>query len=95
MITDLLKFTISEECIEDAIVLMRAQMKNNLSDKGCLTSKTFRSKTNPNELFLLLVWENQESIDNHLKTDHDKKFRENLDPMLAGPPEFYDWEEIA
>ena len=42
MITDLLKFTIKEECVEDAIELMKKQMKNNLGDEGCLISNTFR-----------------------------------------------------
>ena len=95
MIIDLIKFSIKDECVDEAIELMKKQMINNLSDEGCLISNTFRSKTNPNELYLLLGWENQDAIDKHLKTDHDSKFRENLDPLLAGPPEFFDWEKIA
>ena len=95
MITDLLKFTIKEEFIEDAMMLMKKQMQNNLGDEGCLLSSTFRSKTNQNELYLLLGWESPEAIEKHLKADHDLKFREALDPMLAGPPEFFDWVKIA
>ena len=89
MIVDLLKFTIKEECAAEAALLMRKQMKNNLSDEGCLMSNTFLSKTNPNELFLLLGWDSQEAIDKHLETEHDKNFREALDPMLSCPPDFY------
>jgi len=95
MITDLLKFTIREEAVEDAAKLMKSQMKNNLGDEGCLIAKAFRSNINRNEIFVLLGWEDQAAIDKHLKTDHDRKFREDLDPLLAGPPEFYDWETIA
>ena len=95
MIVDLLKFTIKEGRAAEAIELMKRQMRNNLGDEGCQISKTFQSKTNANELFLLLVWENQEAIDKHLKSDHDLKFREDLDPLLAGPPEFYDWTPVA
>jgi len=95
MIIDLLKFTIKDGCAEDAIELMKNQMKNNLGDEGCLMSNTLQSKTNPNELFLLLVWENPEAIEKHLKSEHDLKFRVDLDPFLAGPPEFYDWEKLA
>ena len=94
MITDLLKFTIKEGAIADASELMKKQMQNNISDEGCLMANAFRSKTNPNEIFVLLGWEDQQAIENHLKTDHDLKFRENLDPLLACPPEFYDWEPI-
>ena len=88
MIIDLLKFTIKEEYAADAVKLMEKQMKNNLGDEGCLMSNTFRSKTNSNELYLMLAWENQDSIDKHLATDHDREFREALDPMLAAPPDF-------
>ena len=89
-----MKFTIKEGRVAEALELMKAQMKNNLGDEGCLMSNTFQSKTNPNELFLLLGWESPEAIEKHLKSDHDHKFRENLDPLLAGPPEFFDWEKI-
>lgn len=95
MITDLLKFTIKSDSIDAAAELMKKQMQNNLGDEGCLLAKAFRSKTNANEIFILLGWEDQAAIDKHLSTDHDRLFRENLDPLLDGPPEFYDWETIA
>ena len=95
MITDLLKFTIKDQSIDEAMKLMKKQMANNLGDEGCLMSNAFRSVQNPNEIYLLLGWENQESIDKHLKTDHDNAFRKELDPLLAGPPLFFDWELIA
>ena len=95
MITDLLKFIIKENAVSEAAAVFDKQMKDNLKDEGCLMSQTFKSKTNPCEFYLLLCWENQDAIDKHLVTEHDLKFRENLDPLLAGPPEFFDWELIA
>ena len=95
MITDLLRFTIREGSIDEAVDLMKKQMKRNLGDEGCLMSNAFQSKTNPNDIYLLLGWENEDAIDKHLKTEHDKEFREELDPLLAGPPEFFEWEIIA
>ena len=94
MITDLLKFTIKEEAMAEAIELMKKQMQDNLSDEGCQLAKTFRSKTNTNEIFMLLGWENQDAISRHLEAEHDQLFRENLDPLLAGAPEFFEWEPI-
>ena len=94
MITDLLKFTIKEDAAGKAVPLFKAQMENNLGDAGCVMSKTFRSKNEPNCFYMLLAWENQAAIDAHLETDHDLKFREGLDPLLAGPPEFFEWEEL-
>jgi len=95
MITDLLKFTIKEGSMEAAAELMKKQTKNDLGDEGCLMAEAFRSKTDANTIFLLLGWENQAAIDKHLKTAHDLLFRENLDPLLAAPPIFFDWETIS
>ena len=94
MITDLLKFTIKNDAATQAAALFKEQMENNLNDEGCMISKTFRSKTDPNSYYMLLGWENQAAIDKHLETEHDLKFREGLDPILACPPEFFEWEEV-
>ena len=95
MIVDLLKFNIKSETADEAIGIFAEQMEDNLGDEGCLLSKTFRSKTNPGEFFMLLGWENQEAIEKHLVTEHDLLFREKMDPHLEGPPEFFAWEPIA
>ena len=94
MITDMLKFTVKEGCADQAKALMAAQMKANLGDNGCVISKTFQSKTNACDFYMLLCWENREAIDAHLETEHDLTFREGLDPILAGPPEFFEWDEV-
>ena len=95
MIVDLLKFQIKDGCAGEAAELFKRQMKNNLGDEGCLLSKALRSKTDPNEFYVLLGWEGPEAIEKHLKTEHDLQFRVDLDPFIAGPPEFFDWETIG
>jgi quinol monooxygenase YgiN len=95
MLIDLLKFQIKDGCGDKAAELFKRQMKNNLGDEGCLLSKSFRSTKNANEFYILLGWENPEAIERHLKTSHDLRFREDLDPFIAGPPEFFEWEEIV
>ena len=95
MLIDLLKFKLKKETADEAVGLFSQQMKNNLGDEGCLLSQTFRSTTDPSEFYLLLGWENPEAIERHLKTEHDLRFRENLDPYLTQPPEIFDWEPIA
>jgi len=95
MITDMIKFTIQDDYIPEAINLMKDQMIANLDDKGCIISKTFQSKENPADMYMLLCWEDQEAIDAHLGSAHDQIFRDGLDPILAGPPEFFEWEELV
>lgn len=94
MITDMIKFTIKDSAVTAAKASMKKQMEANLGDEGCVISKTFQSKANPCEMYMLLCWENQAAIDKHLESEHDLEFRETLDPLLAGPPEFFEWEEI-
>ena len=94
MISDMIKFTIIEGAMPTAVGLMAGQMKNNMAEDGCLLSKAFRSKTNPNEIYMLLSWENQAVVDKHLTAEYDLRFRGELDPLLAGPPEFVQLEEI-
>lgn len=94
MITDLIKFKIKEGCAEEAAALIRGAMQDDLGDEGCLLAKAFLSKTEANLIYVLLGWENRESIDKHLKTDHDRLFIKNLDPLLDGPHEFVAWEPL-
>lgn len=95
MIVDLLKFQIKDGCAEKAAEIFKRQMKDNLGDEGCLLSKSFRSTKDPNEFYMLLGWETPEAIEKHLKTEHDLRFRDDVDPFIACPPEFFDWEEIV
>ena len=95
MITDMLRFAIKEGYVPEAITLMKTQTQETLNDDGCLVSKAFQSRANPNCIYMLLCWEDQAAIDKHLASEHDLKFREGLDPLLASPPEFFEWDEIV
>ena len=86
MLVDLLKFVVTDA--ETAELLMKEQTIASREDEGCRFAHVFRSKDNPRELFMLMSWENQESVDKHMDTEHDIVFREKFDPILAGPPEF-------
>jgi len=95
MLIDLLKFSIKQGKIAEATELFVQQMKNISEAEGCLLSKALQSKTNLNDIYLLLVWENPEDIEKHSKTEHDSKFREDLASLIVEPPELFDWETIA
>ena len=86
MLVDLLKFVVTDA--ETAAALMKEQTIASREDDGCRFAHVFRSKDNPAELFMLMSWENQASVDKHMDTEHDIVFREKFDPILAGPPEF-------
>jgi len=86
MLVDLLKFVVTDAGAAE--LLMKEQTVASREDEGCLYAHVFRSKDDPAEIFMLMSWENQESVDKHMDTEHDILFRERLDPILAGPPEF-------
>jgi len=86
MLVDLLKFVVTDAGAAE--LLMKEQTVASREDEGCRYAHVFRSKDDPAEIFMLMSWENQESVDKHMDTEHDILFRERLDPILAGPPEF-------
>ena len=90
MIIDLLKFTVKDGRGDASAALMKEQAVNTRGDEGCEYAHVFRSKENPDELYMLMAWADQESVEKHLKTEHDLRFREGLDPELARPPEFFE-----
>ena len=94
MISDLLKFTAKDGCVDAVIEAMKIQAEANKQDEGCLMSYVYQSNSNSKEIFMLLGWENQEAVDKHLATEHDAQFRESVDDKIDGPPEFFDWTQI-
>ena len=88
MLIDLLKFQVTDS--EAAFSLIKQQTVDTRGDEGCFFAHAFRAKENPSELFMLMAWENQDSVEKHFETDHDVKFREKLDEILSGPPEFFE-----
>ena len=94
MIIDLIKFTIKDESIDDAIKAMKVQAEANQADEGHVMSHVFQSNSNSKELYMLLGWENQDAVDKHLATEHDAQFRTAIDDKLAGPPDFFEWTQI-
>jgi quinol monooxygenase YgiN len=94
MIIDLLKFTVQDACADDVIRAMKIQAEANKKDEGHVMTHVFQSNANPNELYMLLGWENQEAVDKHLATEHDEVFRVSIDDKLDGPPAFFEWTQI-
>jgi quinol monooxygenase YgiN len=94
MIIDLIKFTARDACTDDVIRAMKIQADANRADEGHVMTHVFQSKAKPNELYMLLGWENQEAVDKHLATEHDAAFRVSVDDKLAGPPDFFEWTQV-
>lgn len=94
MMIDLIKFTVKDGATPAAIEAMTAQTHANRGEAGCVLSHVFQGKDNPGELYMLLGWADQGAVESHLRTEHDQRFREAMDPLLADPPQFFEWDKI-
>ena len=88
MLVDLLKFSVKDG--DAAHALMKEQTVMSRGDEGCLFAHAFRSKENPDELYMIMAWDSKEAVEKHFQTEYDIKFREKIDAILTGPPEFFE-----
>lgn len=54
--------------------LIRQQAEQSLSEPGCLVFEVWCDPSRVEEIFLWEVYESPEAFENHLKSDHFKKF---------------------
>jgi quinol monooxygenase YgiN len=94
MLVDLLQFTVKPGNAEKVIGHMKEQTVATREDEGCVLANVFQDGSDQNTLYMLLAWESQEAVDKHMATAHDLEFRNNVDDLIAGPPQFLDWKKI-
>lgn len=91
---DLIKFKIKEGFEGEAIALFEEQLKHTRNEKGCLMDNVFQLKSEPTVFYLLIKWEDEESLRKHMEQPYDLEFREKMDRILAAPVEPIDWQQI-
>jgi quinol monooxygenase YgiN len=95
VIIDLIKATVKKEHIGEAVEAMKVQTLQTREDEGCTLSHVFQSKSDPAVFYMLIGWENPGAIEKHLRSEHDLKFREKMDGIMASPVEMLDWEMLV
>jgi quinol monooxygenase YgiN len=95
MMIDLIKATVKNEFIEEAVEAMKVQTLQTKEDEGCALSHVFQSKTDPAVFYMLIGWDNPEAIEKHLSSEHDLKFREKMDDKMTSPIEIIDWKMLV
>jgi quinol monooxygenase YgiN len=94
MVVDLFKFSVKPGFSEKVIGHMKEHTELTRDDEGCLFVHSLQSNTDENTLYMLLGWEDQESVEKHMATDHDLQFRNNVDDYIYAPPTQLDWKVI-
>ena len=54
-------------------------------DAGCLRFEVLGEVGRANHFTVVEVWRNRKAFEDHLASDHSRRFREKLQPMLGSP----------
>lgn len=88
MIKIVVKHFIKKDLIDEYIKLMGELVeKTNNSDAGCIEYALFQDSQDPQIITLIEEWENQESLDKHMQSDHFKEIVPKLDVFYEKPGE--------
>jgi len=67
---------LKEECVDEFLAISKGLVeKTNALDKGCIKYELCRAANDPLKFAMLEEWEDQESLDAHMKAQH---FVENV-----------------
>lgn len=64
--------------IKESKDLVRATRK----EKGCISYDLFSHTDDDDVLLMLELWDNMESLNSHVKTDHFQKFKKSTEHLL-------------
>jgi quinol monooxygenase YgiN len=83
---------VQETKLERAIEVALTMSKATKAEAGCIDYTFYSDLENPNRFFIFEVWEHQEALDHHFKTEHMRVFNQNLPEVLAAKPEITRYE---
>jgi len=77
---------IKEECIEEFLKVVKELVeKTNALDPGCIKYELCRDVSNPQRFVMVEEWEDQKSLDEHMKAAHCVELIPKLHPLGAKP----------
>jgi len=79
---------------EKAIELFREMVEATRKEEGNISFNLLESVEDPNTLAVSEAWESQQSVENHLESQHSKRLRPLLDQCFAEPSRIEIYREI-
>ena len=77
---------VKEECVEEYLAIAKELVeKTNALDRGCIKYELCRDLNNPLRFFMMEEWEDQASLDDHMKAQHFVDLIPKLDGCTSGP----------
>ena len=77
-----------DEWMGVAMAMSRASQ----AEDGCVTYRFYADLEDPNLMLLFEVWESEEALEAHFKTDHMAEYRSRIPDLVAGPSKLTRYE---
>ena len=78
---------VKEECVDQFLAVTRELVeKTNALDRGCIRYELCKDLSDPLRFVMLEEWEDQESLDAHMKSDHFTSLVPGMDSLTSKPP---------
>jgi quinol monooxygenase YgiN len=77
-----------DEWLQVAMAMSRASQ----AEDGCVTYRFYQDLEDPNLMLLFEVWESEEALEAHFKTDHIAEYRSKIPELIAGPSKLNRYE---
>ena len=79
---------VKAECVEEYLAIAEEIVKKtNAVDAGCVKYELCRDINDPLHFVMLEQWEDQESLEAHMKSPHFTELIPKMDGLTAKPPE--------
>ena len=86
---------IKAECVEDFIAITKELVeKTNALDAGCIAYELYRDANDPLRFVMMEQWEDQASLDAHMKASHFLEIVPKLGPLSSQPTEITILEKV-
>lgn len=86
---------IKAECVEEFLAITKVLVeKTNALDKGCIKYELCRDIREPLNFVMLEEWEDQQSLDAHMKAAHFIELIPKLGPLTSKPSEITLLEKV-
>ena len=86
---------VKAECVEEFLEVTRELVeKTNALDAGCIKYELCRDVKNPLRFVMLEEWENQKSLDEHMKAEHFVGLVPKLGEFASKPSELTLLEKV-
>ena len=86
---------IKEGCADEFLAIAKGLVeKTNALDKGCIKYELCRDVSDPLHFIMLEEWEDQQSLDNHMKAAHFTENVPKFGPLTVKPSELTLLEKV-